>query len=153
MHETRARDACERRVHEARADVCDVRVIAGLHCSCMNRHRKLPSWQASRALSGAIYRATKTFPRDEMFGLTSQLRRAAVSAASNIAEGYARFGAKELAHALSVSLGSLAELDTLAAIADDQKYWKDGQLAEVSALLDEATRLTYLMMKRYRARK
>ncbi len=68
-------------------------------------------------LARETYRATGRFPSHELYGLTSQLRRAAVSAAANIAEGYARYGKPELAHALSVSLGSLAEVDTLVEIA------------------------------------
>ena len=89
------------------------------HSGGMNAHRRLVAWQRSRELAREIYRATASFPPSEQFGLTSQLRRAAVSVVANISEGYARYGRAELAHALSVSLGSLAEVDTLLEIAKD----------------------------------
>ena len=63
-------------------------------------------------LARLVYAATETFPRSEQFGLTLQLRRAAVSVASNIAEGAARASSKEFSQFLSIALGSLAELDT-----------------------------------------
>ena len=64
-----------------------------------------------------VYRLTATFPREEQFGLTSQMRRAAISVPSNIAEGAARNGTKELIHFLGIATGSLAELDTQLALA------------------------------------
>ena len=69
-----------------------------------------------------IYDATRLFPRDELYGLTSQLRRAAVSAPSNIAEGQARFSSKEFAHFLSHARGSLVEIETQILIAQDLGY-------------------------------
>ena len=75
-------------------------------------HKDLRVWQSAIALVEDVYRLTSTFPRDEQFGLTSQMRRAAVSVPSNIAEGSARQTTKELLHFLSIAAGSLAELDT-----------------------------------------
>src|SRR5690242_16865260 len=74
----------------------------------MDAHRKLVAWQVCLTLAVSIYKATKSFPRDELFGLTAQLRRAGVSAPSNIAEGFARRGSKDLRRFLGISLGSLA---------------------------------------------
>jgi four helix bundle protein len=88
----------------------------------MDAHRKLLAWQHRMTLVVVIYRVTKSFPAGERFGLTSQLRRASVSAAANIAEGHARRGGKELRHFLSIALGSLAELDTELIVARKVKY-------------------------------
>jgi four helix bundle protein len=66
----------------------------------------LKAWQTARHLVSEIYRLTQHFPKQEVFGLTLQLRRAAISVPSNIAEGAARHGNKEFAHFLSVAMGS-----------------------------------------------
>jgi four helix bundle protein len=80
-------------------------------------HRDLKVWQESTALVDTIYQTSSSFPPDERFGLTTQLRRAAVSVPANISEGCARMGTKELLHYLSIAQGSLFELDTLIEIA------------------------------------
>jgi four helix bundle protein len=116
----------------------------------MDTHRRLIAWQRCRELAGETYRVTVGFPPSERFGLTSQLRRAAVSAAANIAEGYARYGRAELAHALSVSLGSLAEMDTLLEIANDIGYVTPESYAELSGLRKEASRVTFGLQRKVR---
>jgi four helix bundle protein len=116
----------------------------------MDAHRQLVAWQRCRALALETYRATEGFPTGERFGLTSQLRRAAVSAAANIAEGYARHGRAELAHALSVSLGSLAEVDTLLGIANDLGYLSAEAYGGLSALREEASRVTFGLQRKVR---
>ncbi|MGE5337965.1 MAG: four helix bundle protein [Gemmatimonadota bacterium] len=78
----------------------------------MKTHRDLLAWKEAMQLARMVYRATERFPRAEEFGLALQLRRAVVSVASNIAEGAARQSSREFVQFLSVSLGSLAELDT-----------------------------------------
>jgi four helix bundle protein len=75
-------------------------------------HRDLPVWQQAMSLVECVYRLTVAFPDEERFGLTSQLRRAAVSIPSNIAEGAARSSTGELGHYLGIALGSAAELET-----------------------------------------
>ena len=82
-------------------------------------YKDLIVWQESKALAGAIYIATETFPRSELYGLSSQLRRAAVSVVSNIAEGQGRLTIGEFRHFLGQSRGSLLELETQLAIALD----------------------------------
>ena len=85
-------------------------------------YRDLIAWRKAMHLVREIYDATRLFPRDELYGLTSQLRRAAVSVPSNIAEGQARFSSKELAHFLSQARGSLVEIETQLLIAQDLGY-------------------------------
>lgn len=85
-------------------------------------HYKLEAWKVSRALVKSIYLLTQSFPKEEMFGLTSQMRRAAVSIPSNIAEGAARAGNKEFAQFLNMAKGSLSELETQLLIACDLEY-------------------------------
>ena len=75
-------------------------------------HRKLFAWQEAIRLVKLVYRETAGFPRDEIFGLTSQLRRSAVSIPANIAEGAGRNSSRELAQFLGIASGSRAELDT-----------------------------------------
>ena len=75
-------------------------------------HRDLPVWQQAMSLVEAVYRLTATFPVDERYGLTAQLRRAVVSIPSNIAEGAARSSTGELGHFLGIALGSAAEVET-----------------------------------------
>ena len=78
----------------------------------MKMHKDLEVWRASIRLAKDIYELTKHYPKEELFGLVSQMRRAAVSVASNIAEGAARNGDKEFLQFLYIALGSASELDT-----------------------------------------
>jgi len=78
----------------------------------MQTHKDLKVWQKSIDLVTDIYAITNRFPKEEMHGLTSQIRRAAVSISSNIAEGSGRFSDKELVRFLFISLGSSSELET-----------------------------------------
>jgi four helix bundle protein len=84
--------------------------------------RRLLVWQKARALAVAVYQATETFPKAEIYGLTSQLRRAGVSVASNIAEGQGRLTKGEFRHFLGQARGSLLELETQFEIAFDLGY-------------------------------
>ena len=78
----------------------------------METHKDLRVWQQSIEMVTSIYKMTMTFPKDEVFGLVSQMRRAAVSVPSNIAEGYARGSDKEKLHFLRISSGSMSEIET-----------------------------------------
>ena len=85
------------------------------------RHRNLDIWRNAVSFSARIYKLTQCFPREEVFGLTNQLRRAAVSVASNIAEGSKRPD-PDFRRFLDYSLGSLAEIDTQLTIAEMQGF-------------------------------
>ena len=85
-------------------------------------HKDMEVWKKSIELVTKIYEITKEFPNDEKFGLISQIRRAAISIPSNIAEGAARNSDKELVRFLDISLGSMAELETQLIIAENLKY-------------------------------
>src|SRR6184192_3685479 len=76
----------------------------------MMPYERFTAWRACHELALAIYRGTRSFPKEELFGLTSQMRRAAFSAAANIAEGSAKRGSAEFRRFLDIALGSLTEL-------------------------------------------
>ncbi|MFZ5619798.1 MAG: four helix bundle protein [Pseudomonadota bacterium] len=86
------------------------------------KHHELKVWQEAMGLVTVIYRATSTFPADERWGLTGQMRRAAVSIPSNIAEGAGRSGVRDFCRFLMVARGSLAELETQVLIARSLGY-------------------------------
>jgi four helix bundle protein len=85
-------------------------------------YRDLIAWQKAKILALNVYRCTRKFPKDEVYGLSSQMRRAAVSVPSNIAEGKGRYSHKEFVKFLYHARGSLLELETQLAIAHDLDY-------------------------------
>lgn len=95
-----------------------------------NTHKDLDVWKLGIELVELIYTNSKAFPKEEIYGLTSQLRRSAVSVPSNIAEGYARAGNKELVHFLYIALGSLSELETQVIISINFEYIQDDSVLE-----------------------
>jgi four helix bundle protein len=101
-------------------------------------YKDLVAWQRSMGLVTATYRATAGFPRDELFGLTSQLRRAAVSIPSNIAEGQSRLSEKEFRYFLGQARGSLMEDETQLQIAENLGYL---QKEQTSSLLQSCPEL------------
>lgn len=89
------------------------------------RFEKLTVWQEARKLNREMYRLSRSFPEREAFGLTSQLRRASVSVAANIAEGSGRNSDKDFAHFLEQAYGSLMEVATLLHLSLDEGYLKE----------------------------
>ena len=85
-------------------------------------HYRLEAWKQAMGLVQAVYEVSAVFPRSELYGLTAQMRRAAVSVPSNLAEGAARRGAKEYSQYLNVARGSLSELETQLLIAANLGY-------------------------------
>ncbi len=88
----------------------------------METHKDLRVWQQSIEMVTSIYKMTKNFPKDEFFGLVSQMRRAAISIPSNIAEGYARGTDKEKLHFLRISSGSISEIETQMILSLNLEY-------------------------------
>lgn len=93
--------------------------------------KDLNVWREGHQLAIMIYRATRRFPKEEQFGLTNQMRRAAVSVTSNIAEGFSRNSYKEKAHFYSTALGSLTELQAQALLAHDVGFLPLGEFSAI----------------------
>jgi len=111
-------------------------------------YKELRVWQKADELAVEIYRLTKAFPKDEIYGLTSQLRRAALSIPTNIVEGYARKGDKELARFVNISIGSLAEVEYLLDFSVRMKYLKDGEFERLDLLREEVGKLLWNFYKK-----
>ena len=94
--------------------------------------KKLDVWKYAHELAKDIYKKTKSFPKHEIYGLTSQIRRAAVSVPTNIVEGYSRKGDKELSHFTNISLGSLAETKYLLYFSNRLEYLKEDNYNEIN---------------------
>lgn len=104
-----------------------------------SQHRNLIVWQKGMELVVQIYSMTKNFPKDELYGLTSQIRRAAVSVPSNVAEGSRRKTQKDRSHFYSIALGSVSEIETQVEIAQRLGYCD--KASSVMDLLDELARM------------
>src|ERR1043166_7925675 len=103
----------------------------------MMPYERLKAWETAHQLVLAVYRETRGWPSEERFGLTAQARRAAVSVTSNLAEGSARLGGRELRRFADIGVGSLAELSNLLRIARDLRYiseerWKALEIGRAS---------------------
>jgi four helix bundle protein len=112
--------------------------------------RDLKVWQKSMALTVAVYRLTHGFPREEMFGLTSQLRRSAVSIPSNIAEGHGRMNPREFKHFLLIARGSNSELQTQLEVAALLKLADSSLLDNARGLSVEVENMLFALLGRMR---
>ena len=113
----------------------------------MKSHKNLIVWQKSMMLVTRIYEMTRTFPHEELFGITSQMRRAAVSIPSNIAEGYGRVYGKETLKFLSNALGSASELETQLEICFRLGFGSNIDLDELRNLTNEILRMLAALIK------
>ena len=118
----------------------------------MNNHKDLEVWKKSVALAKNVYEATKGFPKDEVFGLTSQMKRASVSIASNIAEGAARKGQQEFIQFLYIAIGSASELDTQIEIAKAIGIGDATTLDKLQQSTDTVKAMLYGLAKSIKAR-
>jgi four helix bundle protein len=107
----------------------------------MRPHEKLDVWNKSIELMLAVYKNTAPFPKDEKFGLTSQLRRAAVSIPANVAEGAGRRSSKEFSHFLSNAQGSASEVETELLIAHRLGFLPKDAYLSLRSSLDEIGRM------------
>lgn len=110
-------------------------------------HRDLIVWQKAMKLVESVYEATASFPKEEPYALTSQIRRAVVSISSNIAEGQGRRMAKEYLYFLANARGSLLELDTQLEIALRLSYLTEAKYSELHTQLDEVARILNGLMR------
>ena len=108
-------------------------------------HKNLDAWKLSIDLVAEVYKITKTFPKNEDYGITSQMRRSAISVPSNISEGAGRDSKKEYIRFLNISIGSLSELETQMIIAQRLQYIND------STIFDEIINVRKLLigLKKY----
>lgn len=110
--------------------------------------KDLDSWRESHALVLMIYKLTKNFPREESFALTSQLRRAAISVTSNIAEGFSRISYKEKVNFYSMALGLLTEVQSQILIARDVGYLKNEDYNEIDQQVLKVSKIINGLIKK-----
>lgn len=118
----------------------------------VNSFRDLKVWQLGMDIVECAYDLTATFPKDELYGLTSQLRRAAVSVPANIAEGHARAFTKEYQRHLSIAVGSLAEVETYLELCVRLEYGTRDAIAKLQSMTDEERRMLRGLQRSLRAK-
>ena len=117
----------------------------------MRPHQKLDAWSKSVDLVVEVYKATESFPKEERYGLTSQIRRAGISIPANIAEGAGRYSQKEFAYFLSNAQGSASELETELIIAHRLGYLSEALFSKLITELQRIGRLITGLTRRIRA--
>ena len=110
-------------------------------------YKKLLVWQVSDELAREIYRATKHFPKDELYGLTSQIRRSGLSVVLNIIEGSSRNSKNEFRQFLRIALGSLAETSYLLEFSLEQKYLSQEEFDKLMVIREKCGRLLWNLFK------
>ena len=113
----------------------------------LRNYKDLKVWQKAYTLCLQIYEVTKSYPVEERFGLSSQLRRAGVSVPSNIAEGYGHKSTKQYIQYLYVSYGSICEMETQLLLAKDLHYLKEVNFVELNSQLSEVERMLKALIK------
>lgn len=117
----------------------------------MRNFRELTVWQKSHALTLAVYKVTKAFPKEEIYGLTSQIRRASVSIAANIAEGCGRSGEIEFARFLRIASGSASELEYHLLLCRDIGLLKSADYDDIVGEVIEVKKMLTTFIKKLRA--
>ena len=113
-------------------------------------YKELDVWKKGIEIVDVVYKMTGTFPKEERYGLATQMRRAAVSIASNIAEGFARQHTKEYQQFCYIALGSCAELETQLIIAQRRNYVSSETFSELEDYLDHESRMLMNLIKSLR---
>ena len=118
----------------------------------MQDFRDLKVWQKGHELTLAVYRATAQFPRDELYGLTSQMRRSAVSVPANVAEGCCRGGDTEFARFAQIAMGSASELKYYFVLARDLEFVNAEDFHRLTGQVDEVERMLSSLIRKLRAK-
>jgi len=113
----------------------------------LKNYKELKVWQKSYQLCLEVYRITRGFPAEEKYGLTSQIRRAAVSVPSNIAEGYGRKTTREYVRSLYLAYGSNCELETQILLSNDLGYMKAQEKEKLQENIEEVERMLKALIK------
>ena len=117
----------------------------------MKNFRELKVWQKAHHLVLAIYSATRTFPGEELYGLTSQMRRSSISIPANIAEGCGRGGDKEFARFLQIAMGSASELEYYVLLAHDLEFLKTSVYERLAEEVVEVKRMLTSFIRKLKA--
>lgn len=115
----------------------------------MNNYRELKVWQKSMDLVEAVYTITSNFPKEEKYGLISQINRSAVSIPSNIAEGAGRNSNKEFRNFLGIANGSTNELNTQLLLSIRIGYAKQNDLEDIFSLINEIQKMNFALIKKF----
>ncbi|MEK6746916.1 MAG: four helix bundle protein [Pseudomonadota bacterium] len=118
----------------------------------IKNYKDLEVWKKSRILVKQIYQLTKDFPKDELYALTSQLRRAIISVPSNIAEGHSRSGTKDFIQFISIAIGSLAEVETQIILAEDLEYINSSKTEKIYGNIHELQRMLHALRTSLKAK-
>ena len=113
----------------------------------LKNYKELKVWRKSYELCLEVYRTTAQFPKEERYGLTSQIRRSAVSVPSNIAEGYGRKTTMDYMRMLYISYGSICELETQISLAGDLDFIPKGELEPIKKAISENERMLKALIK------
>lgn len=116
----------------------------------MQNYKELQVWKKSHEITLEIYKITKVFPKEELFGLVSQLRRSSVSVPTNIAEGSGRFTQKDFASFLQISLGSCQEVEYLILLSKEINYIKETDFNQLEKSIGEIKAMLISLIKKVR---
>lgn len=116
----------------------------------MQNYKKLAVWNESHKLVLQLYHLTKTFPKDERFGLTSQLRRSSISIPANLAEGCGRYSKNDTAHFFQIALGSLHESEYYLLLAKDLGYIDEREFNRLSDVFNNIRPMLFSLIKKIR---
>jgi len=116
----------------------------------MKNYKELRVWEKAHTLTLAIYGATCAFPKEELYGLTSQLRRAAASIGANIAEGSGRRTEGEICRFLQIARGSASELEYHVLLARDLRFLTDADFVKLTKQADEVQRMLTALIEKFR---
>jgi len=114
----------------------------------MRDFKRLTAWQKAHALALTMYRTTASFPRDELYGLTSQIRRAGVSIPANIAEGCGKTGEADFGRFLQIALGSACELEYHILLAHDLDFVADADYGQLDTQVNEVKRMLISLLQK-----